>query len=159
MEGINIGQPLANNSVDSSFNPLPNVDGKYGPYASRADALTAISTESRSIGLTVGIKTGNTIAEYWFNGGTDDNNFVEKLSAGGGGYNLYIANNITQDTNTNLNSLFPEAIVKDVVVDTVLGGYYIMYQTGKWVKLNGTILTDAAPTVTDIRDVRMMSMK
>ena len=70
-----------------------------------------------------------------------------------------ITNNITQDTNTNLNSLFPEAVVKDVVVDTVLGGYYVMYQTGKWVKLNGTILTDAAPTVTDIRDVRMMSMK
>lgn len=160
MAGINIGQPLDNNAVDSNYNKLPNVDSKYGPYATIDEALAAIPEESRAIGLTVGIKSGSTIAEYWFNGGTGDTNLVAKQSGGsGGGYTLYVANNIGNDTNTALNSLFASAVPKDMVVDAALGGVYIMYEKGKWVKLNGTILTDAAPLVTEIREVRMLSMK
>lgn len=72
---------------------------------------------------------------------------------------MFVGNNISEDTNTNLDALFPSAVVKDMVVDATLGNLYLKYQDGKWIKFNGTILTDTAPTVTDIRDVRMMSMK
>lgn len=37
--------------------------------------------------------------------------------------------------------------------------FIYVYQANKWVKLNGTILTDSAPVVTEIREVRMLSMK
>lgn len=162
MNGIPIGEALVNNAVDSEYNNLPNVDAKYGPYVSTVEALSTLAQSIRAIGLTVGIKTSNGIVEYWFKNGVADNNLVVKNTGGGGSgesYNIFTGNNIIEDTNVNLNSLFPQAVVKDVVIDTVLGGYYLMYQTGKWIKLNGTILTDTAPTVTTIRDVRMLSMK
>jgi len=33
-KGISIGQPIVNNSVDDNYNPLPDIDAKYGPYSS-----------------------------------------------------------------------------------------------------------------------------
>lgn len=114
----------------------------------------------RCKGLTVGILTDNGIEEYWFKNGITNAHLVPKNQGGsGGGHNLFVTNNVTEDTNTNLQALFPTAQVKDVIVDATLGGVYICYQTNKWVKLNGTILTDAAPAVTEIREVRMLSMK
>ena len=162
MEGINLSQPLVNSAVDSEYKLLPNVDAKYGPWASTAAAIAGIPANARAVGLTIGVMSGTKIIEYWFEAGTADSNLVQKQSGGGsstGGYTLHIGNNIIEDTNTNLNSLFPSAAVKDMVIDATLGGLYLKYQDGKWAKFNGTILTDSAPTVTEIQSVRMMTMK
>ena len=67
-------------------NILPNIkgnlDARYGPYNSIQEALEKVfdpDSENRDKGITVGIKFGDTIKEYWFQGGTDDSNFVEKI--------------------------------------------------------------------------------
>lgn len=160
MDGINISQPIVNNATDSEYNLLPNIDAKYGPYSSTTEALMALAPDARAIGLTVGIKTSTGIVEYWFKNGITNDHLVPKNQGGsGGGHNLFVTNNVTEDTNANLQALFPTAQVKDVIVDATLGGVYICYQANKWVKLNGTILTDSAPVVTEIREVRMLSMK
>lgn len=163
MAGLAISNLLDNQAVDENYQPLPNVDMKYGPYVSTAAALSAIPKSKRSKGLTVGVNVGSEIVEYWFKSGVEDANLVAKNTGGGGsstgGYTLFVGNNISEDTNTNLDALFPSAVVKDMVVDATLGNLYLKYQDGKWIKFNGTILTDTAPTVTDIRDVRMISMK
>lgn len=59
-----------------------NIDARYGPYDSVQEALETVfnpDNENRDKGLTVGIRFGDTIKEYWFQGGTDDSNFVEKI--------------------------------------------------------------------------------
>lgn len=101
-KGISIGQLLVNNSVDDNYNPLPDVDAKYGPYNSIAEALKELPPELRSVGLTVGIKQNNIINEYWFNGGIENKNLVVKQQ--GGGYEpvqtVYIQDNPPANTNS-----------------------------------------------------------
>jgi len=64
------------------------VDAKYGPYAaaSLSDATDLakadITSGLRYEGLTAGIKVGSdNILEYWFYGGIDDENFVQKTGS------------------------------------------------------------------------------
>ena len=45
------------------------IDAKYGPYADTSAALAAIGSTLRYIGLTVGIKDGEAVKEYWFRNG------------------------------------------------------------------------------------------
>jgi hypothetical protein len=66
--GVLVGQPV----------PL---DAKFGPYNSTADALNDIALGLRYQGLTVGIKSGGSVVEYWFKDGVSDANFVEKTNA------------------------------------------------------------------------------
>ena len=82
-KGISIGQPIINNSVDDNYNPLPDIDAKYGPYSSVKEALETLTPELRSVGLTIGIKHNNSINEYWFNGGIDNEHLVIKQAGGG----------------------------------------------------------------------------
>lgn len=103
-KGISIGQPIVNNSVDDNYNPLPNVDAKYGPYNSVAEALKEITPELRSVGLTVSVKQNNIINEYWFNGGIENENLVVKQQGGG---DKPIQTVYIQDTPpANINSLW-----------------------------------------------------
>ena len=81
MDGINISQPIVNNTADSEYNLLPNIDAKYGPYSSTTEALMALVPDARAVGLTVGIKTSTGITEYWFKNGISDNNLVVKGEA------------------------------------------------------------------------------
>lgn len=81
MNGINISQPIVNNATDSKYNLLPNIDAKYGPYSSTTEALMALASNARAIGLTVGIKTSTGITEYWFKNGISDSNLVFKGEA------------------------------------------------------------------------------
>lgn len=100
-KGISIGQLLVNNSVDDNYNPLPDVDAKYGPYNSIAEALKELPPELRSVGLTVGIKQNNIINEYWFNGGIENKNLVVKQQGSGGEpvQTVYIQDNPPANTN------------------------------------------------------------
>lgn len=77
-DGIAIGQPIINNAVGEDYSTLPNIDAKYGPYSSVQEALSSIQVGGRAIGLTIGIKSGNDIKEYWFKRGTADANLVIK---------------------------------------------------------------------------------
>lgn len=71
----------------------PNLplDYWYGPYENIAKALekTAATTVDgvqvtrRYVGMTVGIVTNNTVEEYWFNGGIEDNHLVKKQQESG----------------------------------------------------------------------------
>ena len=60
-----------------------SVDGKYGPYPDLATAKSEIASNLRYLGLTVGIETGGTVEEYWWESGTADGDLVAK--GGGGG--------------------------------------------------------------------------
>lgn len=66
---------------DSGFNPYPQMDERYGPYDSVSAALTALTTSKRCVGLTIGIKSDNSITEYWFKDGISDSNLVEKADS------------------------------------------------------------------------------
>lgn len=81
MDGINISQPIVNNAADSEYNLLPNIDAKYGPYSSTTEALMALASDARAIGLTVGIKTSTGIVEYWFKNGIGDHYLTVKGEA------------------------------------------------------------------------------
>lgn len=83
IEGISIGQGILNNAVDSQYRPLPDIDAKYGPYDSLAQALEVLTPELRVIGLTVGVRMSDKkLVEYWFNGGIADENLIVKQEAG-----------------------------------------------------------------------------
>lgn len=66
---------------DSGFNPYPQMDERYGPYDSVSAALTALTTSKRCVGLTIGVKSDNSITEYWFKDGILDSNLVEKADS------------------------------------------------------------------------------
>ena len=85
MNAITVGQLINNNATDKNFKPLPNLDFKYGPYSSIAEALSNIPAELRAVGLTVGIRVNSTIQEFWFNGGVRDADLVVKNNGSGGG--------------------------------------------------------------------------
>jgi len=54
----------------------------YGPYATIAAAHAALlNAEQNVVGRTVGIQTGNTIEEYWYQGGTTEQHLVKKQVA------------------------------------------------------------------------------
>lgn len=84
MNVITVGQLINNNATDKNFKPLPNLDFKYGPYSSIAEALSNIPAELRAVGLTVGIRVNSTIQEFWFNGGVRDADLVVKNNGSGG---------------------------------------------------------------------------
>ena len=103
-KGISIGQPIINNSVDDNYNPLPDIDVKYGPYSSIKEALETITPKLRSIGLTIGVKQNNSINEYWFNGGIDNEHLVIKQASSG---DTPVQTVYIQDTPpANINSLW-----------------------------------------------------
>ena len=83
MNAITVGQLINNNATDKDFKPLPNLDFKYGPYSSIAEALSNIPAELRAVGLTVGIRVNSTIQEFWFNGGVRDADLVVKNNGSG----------------------------------------------------------------------------
>lgn len=85
MNAITVGQLINNNATDTDFKPFPNLDFKYGPYSSIAEALSNIPAELRAVGLTVGIRVNSTIQEFWFNGGVRDADLVVKNNGSGGG--------------------------------------------------------------------------
>ena len=75
--------------------PHASLDSYYGPYNSVHDAYTALADTTvngvnytkKYIGLTVGVwkdSNKNEIIEYWFKGGLQEGNLVEKTSGGGG---------------------------------------------------------------------------
>lgn len=66
---------------DSRFNLYPQMDKRYGPYNSVSAALTALTTSKRCVGLTIGVKSGDSITEYWFKDGVSDSNLVEKADS------------------------------------------------------------------------------
>ena len=136
----------------------------YGPYDSIDTAntkvisfLNTLGISSIPIGFTVGVVSSNVIQEYWYNNGSWQ--IKGGSSSSGKGYNIFTINGVVQDTNTFLNSTFSTAVVGDHIVDTANGGVYIMYETGKWVKLNGTILTDTTPTISRIVNANVLSYK
>ena len=95
-KGISIGQPIINNSVDDNYNPLPD--------SSIKEALETLTPELRSIGLTIGVKQNNSINEYWFNGGIDNEHLVIKQASGG---DTPVQTVYIQDTPpANINSLW-----------------------------------------------------
>lgn len=114
MKGISIGQGIINNASDEQYRPLPNIDVKYGPYDSIEDALNTLDRNVRVAGLTIGIRLGdNKLAEYWFNGGTANENLVLKGAEGIG--DLPIQTVYIQDTPpANTNSLWVDTSSSEV---------------------------------------------
>ena len=58
-----------------------SVDAKYGPWASRAEAMEALGEEGMDAivdGLTVGIIENGKTVEYWWQGGTELEHLVKK---------------------------------------------------------------------------------
>ena len=91
---------VQNGGVVASKKNLPSIDVRYGPYESVQAAHNALGA-FRSIGLTVGIIDGDNIVEYWYQGGTAQNNLVPKQTGGGGG-SVSSVNNVSPDTNGNV---------------------------------------------------------
>ena len=58
------------------------IDYRYGPYNGLDDAYACLSQQGLDCifeGLTIGIRIGNVIKEYWFSGGTNRENLIEKI--------------------------------------------------------------------------------
>lgn len=167
------------NSITKPFvklqgkNLLPSLEATYGPYNSVQDAYNSIMETFDNkveipLGLTVGIINGNEITEYWFKKGTSsaDDLEVKNSNSGGnqstpaGSYTIHRIHNASfEDTTSNLDNQYPQAAVGDHVINTATGAVYIKYGAGEWVKLNGTILGDAAPTIARIVNAHVLSYK
>ena len=56
------------------------LDAKFGPYNSVTDALNDLTSGLRYRGLTVGVFVSGVLKEYWFRDGTENTDFVQKIS-------------------------------------------------------------------------------
>lgn len=84
IKGTNITDRLVLDQTDENFNVYPNIDAKYGPYISIEEALSILIKRVRGKGLTIGIiQEDNSITEYWFKSGIEDEDLVEKLASSG----------------------------------------------------------------------------
>lgn len=75
---------INNGGVSTNKGGLPSIDLRYGPWASVADAYAHLGPDGDDVitpGLTVGILSGSTVTEYWFNGGVDQAHLVPKQTA------------------------------------------------------------------------------
>lgn len=76
------------NNIIECNEPHASLDSYYGPYKTVREALETLDSATvngvnytkRHVGLTVGISDGDNITEYWFQGGVDDRNLVEKCN-------------------------------------------------------------------------------
>jgi hypothetical protein len=166
MATVNISNPLrvANaNATGPQDAYLPSANAGYGPYSSLSEAqqeLNTIFNNNIPLGITVGVKLGNTITEYW--NPSSPNTFVAKMSTtgtGGSSTNIYTVLSIPDDTTTVLNSLYPSATKGTIVINSSTGGTYLCYDAGSWIKFNGTILTDTAPVAATITEANILSYK
>ncbi len=67
-------------------NKSSDVDSRYGPWSSIADANTNVDINIRDIGLTVGVSAvGVGVTEYWYKNGIQNTDLVLKTTGGGGG--------------------------------------------------------------------------
>lgn len=72
---------INNGDIVTNKGNMPSIDHRYGPYASVAAAHAALAEDELcAVGLTVGILDGNTIVEYWYQGGTTQAHLVPKQS-------------------------------------------------------------------------------
>lgn len=102
--GVVVGQPK----------PL---EAKYGPYLSVSAALSDVPVALRFKGLTIGIiQAGGAVKEYWFENGTTNADFVEKL----GGVRTVngIAPNSTGNITLTANSVGAVSLLKEVYFTT-----------------------------------------
>ena len=77
-----------NGGIATNKGGMPSIDLRYGPYESVAAAYAQLGPDGDDVvtpGLTVGIISGSTVAEYWFNGGVTLAHLVPKQSGGSGG--------------------------------------------------------------------------
>jgi len=63
------------------LNPMPNLDPRYGTYATVADALAG-TAGTRAISLTVAVMFSGEAVEFWFKSGINDEDLVLKLTGG-----------------------------------------------------------------------------
>lgn len=124
---VSINEIVAFAGMDSSFTPYPQMDGRYGPYNSISEALTSITQSKRCIGLTIGIKTGNSITEYWFKNGISDSDLIEKTDDA---YQNYKTNGGTKTKNDFYTTL-------KKVIDT--STYVILHSNVDNVKVEVTL--------------------
>lgn len=154
--------------VDPSAGLMPSLEATYGPYADIDTAYNTIVEEfeaaSIPVGLTVGIKVGNTITDYWFNGGTTKAHLVKKYPEGGGGsggsgYTLFTTPSVAEDSTTYLNTNFSTAVKGDHVVDITTGHVYIKYSDTGWTKIIGTVLAASPAQNASVVAANIMSYK
>ena len=72
-----------NGGIATNKGGMPSIDLRYGPYESVAAAYAQLGPDGDDVitpGLTVGIISGSTVTEYWFQGGTALANLVPKQS-------------------------------------------------------------------------------
>lgn len=124
---VNISDIVNFTGNDSEFNPYPQMDSRYGPYNSVSTALSALTMSKRCIGLTIGIKNGNSITEYWFKGGILNSNLVEKAD------DTY--QNYKSSGGTNTRDNFYSTLVKIVDSST----YVILHANADNVKAEVTL--------------------
>ena len=107
-------------SFDSNSREL--LDARSGPYDNTTDALNALDTNKRSVGLKVVVianstkdSAGNYIAGdvtlYQFNGGISDND-LEEIETGGG---VNVVDNLTNTSTTEALSAKQGKVLKDIV--------------------------------------------
>lgn len=152
--------------VDPSTGLKPSLEATYGPYTDIDTAyntvVEAFGAETIPIGLTVGIKTGDSITDYWFNGGITKAYLVEKYPSGGGsggGYSLFTTPSVAEDSTTYLNTNFPTAVKGDHVIDTTTGHMYIKYSATGWTKIIGTVLAASPAQNASVVAANIMSYK
>lgn len=124
---LKIGDVVNYTAIDDNFDRYPQLDKRYGPYENVDTALTTLKSSDRCVGLTIGIKTNNTITEYWFTGGTDDANLVEKCDAV---YSKYQADGGTKTKDEFYNTLTQ-------IVDTAT--YVVLHSNVDDVKVEVTV--------------------
>lgn len=153
--------PNATGAFDSF---LPNANAAYGPYASLREAKIAINNiygDNVPLGVTIAIQEPNGLKEYW--NSHDNNTFVPKQtsngsSGGGSSFEIRTIDGVSEDTTTWLDTTFSSMAVGGHVIDTQTGKVYIKYEGG-WIVMQGTILSDAVPTITRIANAQVLSYK
>ena len=123
-------------------NPYSNIDHLYGAYDSIESANSSVLKDVRRVGLTVGIKTGETIGEYWYQGGIEDSNLVKKLS------NPYTAgDNITIEDNVISAQDTTYTAGDNVTIDrnNVISATGVEYIAGDNIQIDGNVINAIIP--------------
>lgn len=130
---IGISTPLVNISDGLS----PSVDAVYGPFNSISKAHTnLLETFGSNLkeGITVGIISGNTVKEYWYQGGTSQSNLVLKHPSS---YDIYVENGGEKE----------EEVFYNTIMQIVDSASFVKLQSNAPVELKVTLQSNEPTTI------------
>lgn len=131
---VNINAPIKSGAMDSNYNLLPDLNIYYGPYYSKSEAISSITTLCGDNAVPLGVKfavvSNGALTEYQYKTGDFNTTNCIEVGAGGDSYDADITR-IDGEIDTlseKVDSLDGLSVDKVNSIISILGKQFLMIE-------------------------------